>query len=124
KWSEAHGVQAGVICEVDEELCRSAVRRGTLGKRHITAKIALLHFLVGDVGIFPVFLNTGIPIDSELHNKASYDAEESAFVIESVLDQIVEAASADRRPVRVHFDDEHSCSRIELCFESIRGAFV
>ena len=55
-----------------------------------------------------------IAVDAELHHEALDDAEEARVVEEAVLDEIVEAVGADRRPVAMHLDDEAALARVEL----------
>jgi hypothetical protein len=55
-----------------------------------------------------------IAMDAELHHEAGDHAEEADVVVEAVLDQIVEAVGAVRRPVAVHLDHECALGGVEL----------
>src|SRR4029079_15534583 len=103
---EALTVERGVVAEVDEHLAGAGVRPGhRIGDK--AAPVALFHRVSLDTRLPPRRRYLRIAADAELHHEARDHAKEAAVVGEAVLDEIVEAVGAVRRPVAVYFDDEH-----------------
>jgi hypothetical protein len=67
-----------------------------------------------DIGLAPHGRDFRIAVDAELHHEALDHAEEARIVEVAVLDEIVEAVGAVRRPVAMHLDHEAALAGIEL----------
>ncbi len=80
--------------------------------------------IVLDVGVLPDLVDGGVGAEAELDNEAGDDAEEGCVGEVSVLDEVVEAVSAEGRPVAMDLDDEVAGGGGEGCFEDGRGLGV
>src|SRR5262245_7745584 len=110
---KALAVEPGIVAEIDEYLRRARVGPGG-GEGDRAALIAVLYRIVLDVGVTPDGGDVGIAVDAELHHEALDHAEEARVVEKSVLDQIVEAIGALRRPVAMNLDHERAFARVEF----------
>ena len=104
---------ATVVAEIDEHLAGARV-----GASHrvgdVAALVALPHWIVLDLRGTPRCRDLRIAVDAELHHEAGDHPEESHVVVEAVLDEIVEAIRALRRPLAGDLDHEHAFGGIEL----------
>ena len=58
----------------------------------------------------------GRTVDPELHHEACEHAEEADIVVEAVLDEIIEAVGAVRRPIAIDLKDEGALAGVEPGF--------
>src|SRR4029079_19636424 len=120
---KALAVERCVIAEIDEHL-RGACIRTCGGEGDAPEYDTLRYRIMGDVRTLPHLRNLGIPVDAELHHEVTNHTEEACVVIEAVLDEIVEAVGAIRRPVAMHFDHEAAFARVELHFVNVGRLLV
>ena len=116
---EAHGVEAGVVSIVDEELGGAGVGAGG-GEDEGSALVALQDGVVLDSGDGPDLVDGGVGAEAELDDEALDDAKEGGVGEVAVADQVVKAVCAEGRPVAMDFDDEVAGGGGELCLEDGR----
>src|SRR5262245_49075181 len=110
---KALAVEPGIVAEIDEHLGRARIWSGG-GEGDRAALIALLYRIVLDVGVAPGAGDVGIAVDAKLHHETVDHAEEARVVVKTVLDQIVEAIGAARRPVAMNLDHERAFACVEF----------
>ncbi len=77
---------------------RGASIRAGGGEDDASLFVGLADGIVFDFGLFPGRADRGIRADAELRDEIRDGAEDDGVVIEMVLDEIVEAVGAERRP--------------------------
>src|SRR5262245_9897486 len=118
---KALAVEPGIVAEIDEHLRRARIWSGG-GEGDRSALIALFYGIILDVGIAPGAGGDGIAVDAELHHEALDHADDARIVVNTVLDQIVEAIGAAWRPVAMNRDHERAFARVEFRLVT-RGGF-
>ncbi len=119
---EALGIERGVVFEIDEKLRGAGVGSGG-GEDDGAALVALRVRIVLDGGLVPCGGSRRTSADTELRDEIGKDAEETSIIEVVVLDEIVEAIGAERRPGARDGDGEFAAGSIEFDLVGI-GSFV
>src|SRR5580658_2092751 len=120
KRREAHLVELRVISCVDEQLRGARIFAGG-GEGDETGLIALRDRIVLEIRFAPDVVDGGIGAQAELDYESGDDSKERGLLVKAVLDEIVEAVRAERRPCARDLHDEIARGGLELHIESIRS---
>mmetsp|Transcript_8760 Transcript_8760/g.21689 ORF Transcript_8760/g.21689 Transcript_8760/m.21689 type:complete len:330 (-) Transcript_8760:53-1042(-) len=96
--AEAHLVEECVVLEVDEDL-RGPLVLARRGKRQRPTLVARLHLIILDRVAPPLGAGGRIAGDAPLDHEVGHNAEEARLGVESLLDQLDQPGSAQRRPL-------------------------
>src|SRR6266568_3948415 len=91
-------VEKGIVSEVDEDLCGTGIGLWRLCKSHKSAFIALRYGVILNIAIPPRRRHRGIRANAEMYHEARVDAVHHHVVEKMMLNEIVEAVHANRRP--------------------------
>jgi hypothetical protein len=108
---KAHAIQPRIVSIIDEKLRGARVRRASLSKRNVTAKITLEHRLVVDCLGSPLGREGGVAIDANLRHEAWDNSEKPAAVEEFGLHELLEACGTDWCPLRINVHNERRVAR-------------
>ena len=122
EWSEALAavVEAGVVTQVDKNLCRPRIRTTCLSKRNGALGIRLRDGVVLYVCALPSLIDGWAASQSELHYKSGDDAKKFHAIEIAVLDQIVKTVCFIRSPRARDLHDEIAFGGRECSFVNVR----
>src|SRR5690606_29290804 len=95
KAEAVQGVEAGVVAQVDVNLCSARIRSAT-GKRERAAKVAVAHWLISDLEVTPGRRQSSVSRQPELCDEIRDHPKNPDIVVESVPYEVVEAVRSQR----------------------------